>query len=786
MDRANSRPNDTATTRNIVEFVSRNRWLVIGVPLAMLAVTAIFVAWTVPVYKGLAALRIDEDRSNVAVLEALQELSSGASIYTEIAEFRSRSLAEDVVDALDLHVSIDAPRRPLRSDLFSALDVHRTADTATYILERRAGGRFQLVSEGGSAREVAVGEPFSVSGGTLTLAESATMHETIRFRIVPLQTAVGALQRQMRVIRPDREADIIEVSYQSTDRELAREAPNTAARLFIQRRQMVRTQQSRSTVAFLNDQLDTLGQQLLVFESGLQQFRERENAVSLKAEGEAQVSRLAEFQANRDIANAERAALAQLMDELARAPDRPFEPSPYRRLMGFPTILSSGTASEVLVGLNEIENKRAELLMRRTADDPDVIVLTSRIHDMEDQLRVMATTYLQVLTSRIASLDVVLSQFISELKRIPAKEIHLARLMRQAKITEDIYTELQSQMKEAQIVAAVQDPSVRVVDPAILPLKPISPNVPVSFMLALILGLAMGGSIAFVKENLDTTIHTREELQLESGVVPVLGLIPRIRDVAGTTNGARRGLWKKRQSVTVTSAEALRSRLVAGRSPRSSASEAYRALRTNLAFARPEKPPKTVVFTSAAPGDGKSTSSSNLAITLAQQGLRSIVIDADMRRGTMHEALETTARPGLSDYLLGGLSLEQVIRRIDLAGAIFDFIPTGTLPPNPAELLASTRMQALLEHLEGEYDAVTFDAPPLNVVTDAAVLGAHTDGVVLVVRAGVTDRAAVRYALDQLNAVRARVLGSVLNDVDVKRERYYGSELAGTYYEAHD
>jgi capsular exopolysaccharide synthesis family protein len=266
----------------------------------------------------------------------------------------------------------------------------------------------------------------------------------------------------------------------------------------------------------------------------------------------------------------------------------------------------------------------------------------------------------------------------------------------------------------------------------------------------------------------------------------VLGLIPRIRDLAPSTNGARRGLWWKRSEPGVTSAAALRSRLVAGRNPRSSASEAYRALRTNLAFAQPEKPPKTVVFTSAAPGDGKSTSSSNLAITLAQQGLRSIVIDADMRRGSMHQALDTTAQPGLSDYLLGGLSLEQVIRRIDLDGASFDFIPTGTLPPNPAELLASTRMQALLEHLEGEYDAVTFDAPPLNVVTDAAVLGARTDGVVLVVRAGVTDRAAVRYAFEQLSAVRARVLGCVLNDVDMKRERYYGSELAGAYYEAHD
>jgi protein-tyrosine kinase len=266
----------------------------------------------------------------------------------------------------------------------------------------------------------------------------------------------------------------------------------------------------------------------------------------------------------------------------------------------------------------------------------------------------------------------------------------------------------------------------------------------------------------------------------------VLGMIPRIRDTAPATNGHRRmPSWLTRTPTIATSPEGLRARLVAGRNPRGSASEAYRTLRTNLTFAHLDKPPRTLVFTSPAPGDGKSTSSSNLAITLAQQGLRCILIDADMRRGMMHNAFDVTSKPGLSDYLLGGLSLEEIIRTVELADAKFDFIPTGTLPPNPAELLASTRMQALLEHLEGEYDTVIFDAPPLNVVTDAAVIGSRTDGVVVVVRAGVTDRAAVRYAFEQLTSVRARVLGCVLNDVDTKRDTYYGTELAGKYYEAH-
>ncbi|HUP88762.1 MAG TPA: polysaccharide biosynthesis tyrosine autokinase, partial [Longimicrobiales bacterium] len=741
--------------------------------------TAFFISWAIPVYQGLATVRIDEERSNIAVLDMLQQLSSGASIYTEIAELKSRSLAEDVVDSLDLNLRVSAPRRAKRSDVFAATSIERSAAGGDYSLQRTAPNTFRLGS-----RTVRVGEPFVLRGAAFTLAPSANSFERIDFKVEPFQEAVKAIQRQLGIRRPDREADIINITYETTDKDLAREVPNTTARLFIGRRQAVKSQQARSTVAFLNTQLDTLGQQLKGFERGLQSFREGASVVSLDAEGEAQVKRLADFQAQRDLADAERSSLASLMNEIDRTPQRAGQASRYRRLLGFPSILASGAAANVLGSLNEIENERAKLLERRTPDDPEVRVLTNRIADTEDQLHQLVVTNLTSLTNRIASLDNVLGQFANDLKKIPAKEIQLARLKRQANVTEQIYTTLQSRMKEAQIVAAVQDPSVRVVDPAITPLKPIQPDKPLDLMLALILGIALGGSVAFVRENLDTTIHTREELQLESGTVPVLGLIPRIRDTAGT-NGSRRMPWPMRTTSVATSAELLRARLVAGRNPRGSASEAYRALRTNLTFAQPDKPPRTLVFTSAAPGDGKSTSSSNLAITLAQQGLRSILIDADMRRGTMHDAFGTDPRPGLSDYLLGGPSLDHVIRHVALEGVAIDFIPIGTTPPNPAELLASTRMQALLEHLEGQYDAVIFDAPPLNVVTDAAVLGARTDGVIMVVRAGVTDRSAVRFAFDQLKAVHARVLGCVLNDVDVKRESYYGSELAGSYYEAH-
>ncbi|MGQ0814191.1 MAG: polysaccharide biosynthesis tyrosine autokinase [Gemmatimonadota bacterium] len=766
---------ETPGLRQVVQFIARNRAWVIGTPLLMLALTLVFVTVITPTYEGLTSIRIDKNRSQIPMLDALQDLSSGSEIHTDMAELKSRTLAEDVVAGQNLHVRVDMPRRIPRDVLFESISAPRTVRPAAHELIRLSASEFEIAN---SDKRVRIGDPFTIDGITFTLAPGAAAQERVRFTVDPFQIAVKDLDNTLRVVRPDREAGIVEVRYETTDRHLARDVPNEVANRFIARRRMNQTSQARSTVAFLQEQIDTLAQQLRLFESGLQQFREGESVVSIEAEGEAQVKRLADFQANRDLIDAERRALEQLLNEVSRE-SATGGASPFRRLIGFPTLLSNPVATELLGSLNKLENDRSEWLILRTPNDPEVVTLSDRIHDVENQIATLTATYLQGLRNRVASLDETLAGFGEDLKRIPAKEIQLARLKRQARVSEDLYVTLQQRMKEAEIMAAAQDPSVRVIDPAILPLKPLKPDVPLDIVLALLLGVVLGALAAYIREHLDTTIHTREELQIESGMVPVLGMIPRIEVQTVNGNGAHR-LWRRATRQVDSSAER-RARLVAGHDPRAGAAEAFRSLRTNIVFSRPEKAPKTIVFTSSLPGDGKSTNAANLVITLAQQNLRCIMVDADMRRGAMHHAFDATAKPGLSDYLLGGLSLEDVIRPINLNGTAFDFIPTGTLPPNPAELIASARMQALLEHLDGQYDAVIFDAPPLNVVTDAALLGSKADGVILVVRAGMTDRGGLRAAFAQLNAVHAKIIGCLLNDVHTRRERLYGEYVTGAY-----
>ncbi|HET9983735.1 MAG TPA: polysaccharide biosynthesis tyrosine autokinase [Longimicrobiales bacterium] len=776
----NGRPRDEAQLRTVWNFIQRNRLLAFGIPVLVVVATALFVAAATPVYEATATVRIDEQQSNIAVLDALKTLANGSKIETEMEVLQSRTLAEDVVADLSLALQVTAPRRVPRSALFAEVHVSPDAPKGEYVLRRRGETFAVATKEGTPLGEARAGGVLRVPGATLTLAKGAATQAEIDLAVTPFEAAVYRFRKTVSVSRPNRDADIVVVRYEGTDPELVRAVPNAMAQMFIARRQRVQSAQALSTVRFLDEQLDTLRWQLVGAEDSLKRFREQARVVSPEAEAKAQVGRLVELQAQRDMVEAERAALASLLGEISAAPaGAEGAPSPLRRLIAFPTLYKNPATSELLRSLSEVENERGELLVKRKPADPDVQQLTARVHELEQQLGSIASTYLEGLTAQVASLNVVLGRFGGELDRIPATEVAYARLERQAKVLEDIYTMLQTRLKEAQIAAAVEDPSVRVVDPAIAPLKPIRPNVPLSLGLALVVGLVLGAGAAVAREHMDTRVRSREDLQLATSGIPVLGMIPRIAE-ARVLDGSR---WRRRAPALPAATDGFHARLVAIRDPRSPISEAYRSLRTNITFARPERAPKTLVFTSPTPGDGKSTSTSNLAATLAQQGLRCIVLDADLRRGVLHEVLNAPREPGLSNVLVGACRVEDARSTVAVDGiGRFDFLSSGTLPPNPAELLGSPRMRALLDRLEEEYDAVLLDAPPLNLVTDAAVLGTNVDGVVVVARAGVTERGALHYALEQLTAVRAPVLGTVLNDIDARSGRYYGAYYGGYHY----
>jgi capsular exopolysaccharide synthesis family protein len=207
--------------------------------------------------------------------------------------------------------------------------------------------------------------------------------------------------------------------------------------------------------------------------------------------------------------------------------------------------------------------------------------------------------------------------------------------------------------------------------------------------------------------------------------------------------------------------------------------EAYRSLRTNLAFARANHEMRSIVLTSPGPADGKSTTVSNLAITFAQQGQRTLLIDADLRRAVLNKVFEVERSPGLTDVLVGNSLLADVVQETKVPNLFV--LGSGRFPPNPAELLGSSAMRVLLEEAEQRFDVVLLDSPPVLAVTDAAVLSTIADGVVLVVRVGSTVRAAAERSASQLQAVHGRLVGTVMNDIDF-RQRAFGGTYGYYYY----
>lgn len=254
--------------------------------------------------------------------------------------------------------------------------------------------------------------------------------------------------------------------------------------------------------------------------------------------------------------------------------------------------------------------------------------------------------------------------------------------------------------------------------------------------------------------------------------MPILGSIPIIKLEEATKkfrkNGGGHGNEEK---LSTNEARTIAGRLITHFAPKSPISEAYRSLRTSIQYAKADLPLKTIAVTSPGPQEGKSTTVANLAITFAQMGTKVLLVDTDLRRPVLHSIFNLNRSKGISNYLVGKIELEEAIFTTDIDNLCL--MPCGTLPPNPSELLGSKAMKRCVSELKDRFDIILFDSPPIMAVTDAAVLSSEVDGVILVVKAGQTDRNAITRSYEILKNIPNHILGALLNVVNV--EGIYGS-----------
>jgi exopolysaccharide transport family protein len=572
---------------------------------------------------------------------------------------------------------------------------------------------------------------------------------------------------------------VMEIHYTSIDPQLAASAVNTLAATYVEQNFKTKFESTMQASDWLSKQL-----------------------VDLQMKVETSQEKLVRYQKEHEILGADEKnniiteKLDALNKEMTMAEsDRMQKEAVYRQTLSddpvavAAAIISSsptgGSGSILLDKLREQEVSLriqvAELSTQFGPSYPKVQQLNNQLKEIDLQLQSetkkavdhLKQLYLAAL-QRETMLRAAFDKQKQEANKLNESAIEYSILKRDLDSNRTLYEGLLEKLKEAGVTAGLRSNNFRIINVARVPSYPSEPNIPRNLSFALVLGLISGVGLAFLLENMDTTVRTPEQAQLISGL-PSLGMIPL------GSKSTRLGASGKRLALTPPAKEVFET--VTQIRPQSQMAEAYRALRTSLLLSNLGAPPKVILVTSARPQEGKTTTSINTAIVLAQKGVRVLLVDGDLRRPSVHKALGLASRSGLSNVLTGSATIQQTITTSPILANLF-ILPAGTPPPNPAELLASSNMRDLIMELRQQFDHIVIDTPPTLSVTDAVVLAPRADASILVIRSGQTTKQALRRARDILTQVNAHVAGVLLNAVDLTSpDYYYYYEYQGKYGE---
>src|ERR1017187_9077233 len=563
---------------------------------------------------------------------------------------------------------------------------------------------------------------------------------------------------------------IIEVHYRSPDAQKAATVVNTLMQTYVENNFKARFDSTMQASDWLQKQLVDLQMKVEASQEKLVRYQKEHEILGIDEKTNITMAKLDEL--NKELTSAE----SERMDKEApsRLPESGDPDAVAASAGGLEGAApSSQSASQLLETLRakqaDLKIQAADLSTQLGPSYPKLPQLNNQLKEIDSQIRgemkkiasKVRGQYTPAL-QRENMLHDALERQKQAANKLNESAIEYNLIKRASETYRQLYEGLLQKLKEAGVSAGLKSNNFRIVDRAAAPSSPIEPNIPRNLMFAVVLGLASGIGLAFLLDSLDHTVRTTEQAQMISGLAS-LGMIPL------GSKSAREGPNPKRL-VIATSKEAVE--LVTQVRPQSQMAESYRALRTSLLLSNLGAPPKVIMMTSALPQEGKTTTSINCAVVLAQKGVRVLLIDADLRRPSIHKTLGMAPHSGLSNVLTGSATLEKAITQTSILPDLY-VLTAGTPPPNPAELLASSYMRDVLAQLREKYDHIVIDTPPSLSVTDAVVLSPRADAVVLVIRAGQTTKQALRRSRDLLTQVNAKVVGVLLNAVDLSSPDYY-------------
>jgi len=792
---ADQRRDDSVSLGHAIGVFRRHLRLILVLTLVGTGVGAVLGFTQPPEYDAVGTIRMALERRSLTgdIERADPELGRNTDpLVTATQLIRSRSVLASVVDTLGLQLLTDAKGKfPARLLTQVTVDPRVAWDSipvdfAPELVTARLGSRQASAPYGQLLRL-----------GTVQFAVTAppVVASTVLWT-QPRDFAIDNLRGRIQVTNRTG-SDVIDVYFRDRDPQMAQHVVNATIQAYRSLSISSAVAKSSRRRKFLESQLAATDSLLKRAQTELAAFRSRQQLASSQSALAATQSALialdtrrAELEADRNtfrtlqtqLQSGREAERAEALRALATSPalaDNPAVADFYRQLTNYQYRLDSMTTGPFPAA--------------RT--NPDVVKLRTLISSTEGQLTQTVGSHLASLDARIASLSGLRARSSASIQLLPAMAEEELRLNHRVDALSHVSDQIRQDYEGARMVEEVEAGDIDIVDLAPLPYSAMWQTATLKLSLGLLLGLLLGGGLSFLLEALNTSIRRPEDIEALLHV-PGLAVIPRLTaapDRAQRRLGGLLGGGKKKAAGGGGRSAATLGMAV---QPFSIGIEAFRMLRTSLVWVEGGELLRTLVVTSAAPGEGKTLTSANLAVTFAHDGLRVLLVDCDIRRPRLHRLFKVPRGPGLLDLLKpasggtpGGVraltfdhdasagdpadALSAVLRPTPIAG--LTLLTCGAPPTNPTNLLSGVRMRALLQELVQRFDLVILDTPPVLATADAHILGALTDGVLLVVRAGETDRIAAQRAQLQLTQAGARLLGVVLNDPggEVSREGYY-------------
>lgn len=771
--------------RQLWRMARKHLWLVFSITVIATSLVALNAFRIRSTYEASATIEVRKENpalaksSNVVIqTDDSSDINMDMLLKTQMVLLKSRPLLETVVANLKLDESpkfLDVNQSGLFSEAFDAVikTPRGSSDTPEAHAQVQAGAA--LPDEPASDAEQSPRQSF---------AESE--------RLAPY---VSVLKDNMDVDQIN-DTRILRIAFTHTDPATAAVVANGIADEFVQQNFQTKTERFTKASAWLEEATRKLKARVEEDEKAFADYTRDHSIFSTEGTGTLTIGTLTTLHAQLMRATMDAMLKRSLYEEVMAG-----------RVAQLPEAYSDARMVELQKEINKLAVEAAQVSLDYGSDNPRVKEVQQKMVTIQGQINANTKsleTKLKTDYERAVRDEQSISAALEQAKNRAVNEneanIRYGVLKQEMDTARALYREFLEKTGQANMQVAEQQSNLRLVEPARVPKSPVGPKRMQAIFLAFVVSLAAGIGLAFFLEYLDNTIKTVEDVT-RYVQLPALGVIPMIQGRSQRLlSGRIRGKKARRKQIPALSQKLVKSAPntsedllspdpaqgtveasnddMSGITPeglvmldnRSSAAEAFRVLRTSVLLSTAGSPPKTIQVTSSEPGEGKTTTLINTAISLAQLGASVLIIDADLRRPTVHRIFGTNQEPGLSTYLSSNIEIDGLIQNLQIPN--LSLLPCGLISPNPAELIGSTRMKNLLRLLSERYDHILIDCPPLANMADSIILSTLVDGVILVVHGNKSNREVVRRARHELLSVGAKIFGVVLNNVSVRHDGY--------------